>query len=95
MNTYTITSSSVLWECGKVGDFSIFPQNIEKKNLLNCIQKCSHKIFGFCLINKKLDIRRDCDATLDGQMFVANNVGNQTSFRRDCDFFICCLLCVP
>jgi len=56
MNTYTITSSSVLWECGKVGDFSIFPQNIEKKNLLDCIQKCSHKIFGFCLINKKLDI---------------------------------------
>jgi hypothetical protein len=55
MNTSTITSSSVLWECGKVGDFSIFPQNIEKKNLLNCIQKCSHKIFGFCLINKKLD----------------------------------------
>jgi len=58
MNTYTITSSSVLWECGKVGDFSIFPQNIEKKNLLNCIQKCSHKIFGFCLINKKLDKMR-------------------------------------
>jgi len=58
MNTYTITSSSVLWECGKVGDFSIFPQNIEKKNLLNCIQKCSHKIFGFCLINKKLDKRQ-------------------------------------
>ncbi len=55
MNTYTITSSSVLWECGKVGDFSIFPQKIEKKNLLNCIQKCSHKIFGFCIINKKLD----------------------------------------
>jgi len=62
MNTYTITSSSVLWECGKVGDFSIFPQNIEKKNLLNCIQKCSHKIFGFCLINKKLDnlIEKSC-----------------------------------
>jgi len=54
MNTYTIISSSVLWECGKVVDFSIFPQNIE--NLMDCIQKCSYKKFGFCLIIKKHDI---------------------------------------
>jgi len=45
-----ITSSSFLWKCGKVKDFSIFPQNV-----LSCIQKCSHRIFWFCLIEKKLD----------------------------------------
>ena len=55
MNTYTITSPSVLWECGKVEDFSIFPQNIKKKDVMDCIQECSYKNSGFCIINKKHD----------------------------------------
>jgi len=55
VNTYTITSPSVLWECGKVEDFSIFPQNIKKKDVMDCIQECSYKNSGFCIINKKHD----------------------------------------
>jgi len=59
MNIYTITSSSsVLWECGKVGDFSIFPQNIKKKDVMDCIQECSYKNSGFCIINKKHDTHK-------------------------------------